>query len=74
VVVNVTELVDLPAKRQLLAALMTRAEKETEASLRRQLWSLAADCLNGIEGVDDLAARIRNELRLSAAEGEIDLN
>lgn len=72
VVVNVMELVDLPTMRELLAALITRAEEEAEASLRRQLWLLAADCLNGIEGVDDLSAHIQNALQLSAVEGEID--
>jgi predicted NACHT family NTPase len=64
VVVNVMELASVRSRRKLLASLITRAKQpEAEAAQSRQLWLLAADCLNDVEQADDLADQVRNGLR-----------
>jgi hypothetical protein len=64
VIVNVGELAELPLKRQLIAALISKAEQAAaENGQGRQLWLLAADCIGDAEMMDDLANQVRNGLR-----------
>jgi NACHT domain len=66
VFVNVMELASVKSKRQLLTSLIAMAKRpEAEAAQSRQLWLLAADCLNDAEQTGDLADQVRNWLRSS---------